>query len=182
MAKAKLRAIYHEFFCEGNLGEMDAFFEIKNGKLGFIDGWSLNDAHWRGEYMRGLLRHLGAEVKQLPDEYHDVAAQLVAKAFGIDFEPDEDSVDDLAEDAELFFSDGTSDKVYNLELYNGGGNDGWHVVGHYGRRGGKIKDDAKCQGVPYKEAKAVYDKVLNGKLKKGYQKADDGSGDDDEEE
>jgi hypothetical protein len=83
MAKPKLRTIYHTFFCDDILGEADGFFEIDGTKLKYIAGWFCNDAHWRGEYMAGLLRHVGAEVKPLPDKYAKPGAKLMAAAFGL---------------------------------------------------------------------------------------------------
>jgi len=180
MAKPKLRMLYHQFFCgEGNLGEMDAFFALEGTELKYIDGWDCNDASWRAEYMEGLLKWAGVKVETLPEKYHDEAAQLAAKAFGLDYGDDESEEDDGEgstkdggfESVSLFYREGTSDKVYSLELIENDGFDEWCVIGHYGRRGGKIKDDVKCNGVPYKKAKATFDKVLGEKIKKGYQYA-----------
>lgn len=83
MAKAKLRTIYHTFFCDDTLGEADGFFEIDGTKLKYITGWFCNDAHWRGEYMEELLRHVGVAVKDLPAKHRAAGAKLMAAAYGL---------------------------------------------------------------------------------------------------
>ena len=53
--------IYH-IYDEGdddNYGEIEGMFS-EDGEL--LGGWCLNDASWRGEYMRGFLTSLGIEV------------------------------------------------------------------------------------------------------------------------
>lgn len=81
--KQKLKVIYHAYFCDDLLGEADGFFEINSGKLEYVTGWFLNDAHWRGEYMSGLLKHVGVDVQTLPEEHQDQASKLMAKAYGL---------------------------------------------------------------------------------------------------
>lgn len=175
MAKAKLRVINHLFVCGDNLGEGDAFFEFKpDGELVFIDGWSTNDAHWRGEYMSGLLAHVGVEVKELDKKYAKLGERLFAEAFGLEPDEDEDATPDHEgeqERVELYFREGTSDKVYNLEI-SASAAGAWKVVAEYGRNGGKLKEEIKCTGLDYDEAKDVYDGTLAGKLKKGYKQTD----------
>jgi len=178
MAKAKqrLRVINHLFICGDDLGEGDAFFEFEpDGELVFIDGWSTNDAHWRGEYMAGLLRHLGVEVKKLDEKYHVLGERLYAKAFGLDYEAEDDG--DITPDhegeqetAELYFREGTSDKVYNLSIAASAVG-AWKVVAEYGRNGGKLKEETKGTGLDYSDAKDIYDRVLAEKIKKGYKQA-----------
>lgn len=42
--------------------EAEAWFD-ESGKL--LAGWTMNDAHWRGEYMNPLLEALGYNIKQV---------------------------------------------------------------------------------------------------------------------
>jgi len=70
------------------------------------------------------------------------------------------------ERAELYFRQGSSDKVYHLQLQNA--EDQWSVQAHWGRRGSVLQSDVKARGVPYEEAKRVYDRILREKTAKGY--------------
>ena len=71
------------------------------------------------------------------------------------------------EQAELYFRQGSSDKVYHLQLENV--DDKWSVQAQWGRRGSALQSDVKANGVPYEEAKRVYDRILREKTGKGYQ-------------
>jgi bifunctional non-homologous end joining protein LigD len=71
------------------------------------------------------------------------------------------------ERAELYFRQGSSDKVYHLQLEKE--NDQWSVHAQWGRRGSSLQSDVKATGVPYEEAKRVYDRILREKMGKGYQ-------------
>jgi len=71
------------------------------------------------------------------------------------------------ERAELYFRQGSSDKVYHLQLENV--EDKWSVEAQWGRRGSALQSDVKANGVPYEEAKRVYDRILREKTGKGYQ-------------
>jgi bifunctional non-homologous end joining protein LigD len=71
------------------------------------------------------------------------------------------------ERAELYFRQGSSDKVYHLQLENV--DDKWSVQAQWGRRGSALQNDVKANGVPYEEAKRVYDRILREKTGKGYQ-------------
>ena len=71
------------------------------------------------------------------------------------------------ERAELYFRQGSSDKVYHLQLEKE--NDQWSVRAQWGRRGSSLQSDVKANGVAYKEAKCVYDRILREKIGKGYQ-------------
>jgi predicted DNA-binding WGR domain protein len=71
------------------------------------------------------------------------------------------------ERAELYFRQGSSDKVYHLRLENA--DDKWSVEAQWGRRGSALQSDVKANGVPYEEAKRVYDRILREKTSKGYQ-------------
>lgn len=67
----------------------------------------------------------------------------------------------------LHCTENGSDKVYILALA-GEGND-CTVTANYGRRGGALKAESKTpQPVPYAAAKAIYDRVLKEKVRKGY--------------
>ena len=72
------------------------------------------------------------------------------------------------ESAALFYTEGSSDKEYRVELRDLG--DGtWMTLGFNGRRGSTLKEQKKTPTpVDYATAKAVYDKTLKGKLKDGY--------------
>lgn len=72
-----------------------------------------------------------------------------------------------SEDVTLFFKQGSADKVYTARLIEDG--DGWIVNFAYGRRGKPLKAGTKTPSpVPYEKAKAIYDKLVNGKMSKGY--------------
>ena len=71
------------------------------------------------------------------------------------------------EQAELYFRQGSSDKVYHLQLQNT--DDKWSVEAQWGRRGSALQSDIKANSVPYQEAKRVYDRILREKTGKGYQ-------------
>lgn len=68
----------------------------------------------------------------------------------------------------LFYTEGSSDKEYRVELRDVG--DGqWMVLGFNGRRGSTLKEQKKTQvPVDYATAKALYDKTVKSKLKDGY--------------
>ena len=70
---------------------------------------------------------------------------------------------------ELFYQQGSSDKVYHLELENA--EDKWSVNAQWGRRGSALQRDVKAGNVTYDEAKRVYDRILREKTGKGYRVA-----------
>ena len=70
------------------------------------------------------------------------------------------------ERAELYFQQGSSDKVYHLQLE--GAQDQWSVQAQWGRRGSALQSDVKVSGSSYEEAKRVYDRILREKTGKGY--------------
>ena len=78
-----LKTVYHAYFEGDNIGEADGFFEIKNGKLSAVTGWSLNDAHWRYEYMQGLIGYFGGIVEPLPKKYQAQAEKLLLKLWNL---------------------------------------------------------------------------------------------------
>jgi bifunctional non-homologous end joining protein LigD len=71
------------------------------------------------------------------------------------------------ERAELYFRQGSSDKVYHLQLETA--EDRWSVQAQWGRRGSALQSDVKVSGASYEEAKRVYDRILREKTGKGYQ-------------
>jgi len=71
------------------------------------------------------------------------------------------------ERADLYFQQGSSDKVYHLQLE--GAQDQWSVQAQWGRRGSALQSDVKVSGTSYEEAKRVYDRILREKTGKGYQ-------------
>jgi bifunctional non-homologous end joining protein LigD len=71
------------------------------------------------------------------------------------------------ERADLYFQQGSSDKVYHLQLENV--QDQWSVQAQWGRRGSALQSDVKVSGTCYEEAKRVYDRILREKTGKGYQ-------------
>ena len=73
------------------------------------------------------------------------------------------------ERVELYFRQGSSDKVYHLQLESA--EDRWSVQAQWGRRGSALQSDVKVSGTSYEEAKRVYDRILREKTGKGYQVA-----------
>jgi bifunctional non-homologous end joining protein LigD len=71
------------------------------------------------------------------------------------------------ERAELYFRQGSSDKVYHLQLENT--QDRWSVQAQWGRRGSALQSDSKVSDTTYEDAKRVYDRLLREKTGKGYQ-------------
>src|ERR1700723_1227299 len=68
---------------------------------------------------------------------------------------------------ELYFQQGSSDKVYRLQLESV--EEQWSVNAQWGRRGSALQSDAKVSSVAYEEAKRVYDRIIREKTGKGYQ-------------
>lgn len=74
----------------------------------------------------------------------------------------------LIKNTKLYFKQGTSDKVYEVDLCDTG--DSLYVVNfRYGRRDGNLKDGTKTVfPVSYDEAVKIFDKLVESKTKKGY--------------
>ena len=70
------------------------------------------------------------------------------------------------ETIELYFQQGSSDKVYHLQLEST--EEQWSVNAQWGRRGSALQSDAKVSSVAYEEAKRVYDRIVREKTGKGY--------------
>jgi predicted DNA-binding WGR domain protein len=72
----------------------------------------------------------------------------------------------LVRQAKLFFQEGTSDKVYEIDLCESG--DGFLVNFRYGRRGASLKEGTKTIfPVPLAEAEKVFAALEQEKRKKG---------------
>lgn len=71
----------------------------------------------------------------------------------------------------LYFNQGSSDKVYKAALEE---KDGLYFVNFaYGRRGNTLKTGTKTQtGVELEKAQKIFDKLVNGKMAKGYEKSE----------
>lgn len=73
----------------------------------------------------------------------------------------------LVKQLKLYFQEGTSDKVYEIDLCESG--DGFLVNFRYGRRGASLKEGTKTIfPVPIAEAEKVFAALENEKRKKGY--------------
>jgi bifunctional non-homologous end joining protein LigD len=74
----------------------------------------------------------------------------------------------------LFYREGSSDKVFNVQLTQQG--DGWIVNSQNGRRGSTLINREVTKGVVgYEVAKAAYDSKVKSKLKDGYTTDESGS-------
>jgi bifunctional non-homologous end joining protein LigD len=69
---------------------------------------------------------------------------------------------------ELFFQEGTSDKVYNATLVDEGGGK-FSVLVEWGRRNGPLNKGSKAVKVPREKAEKELAKVIHEKTRKGYQ-------------
>jgi bifunctional non-homologous end joining protein LigD len=68
---------------------------------------------------------------------------------------------------ELFFQEGSSDKVYTAAIVKEG--DVYTVKVAWGRRGSRLNEGAKAVKVPLVAAQKKYDSLVNEKTRKGYQ-------------
>jgi len=73
----------------------------------------------------------------------------------------------IIEQADLYFQEGNSDKVYHARLEHDGS--GYSVYFCYGRRGGHMNEGYKVTGAPEEVARKEFDKLVASKVKKGYQ-------------
>ncbi len=68
---------------------------------------------------------------------------------------------------ELFYQEGSSDKVYNATIVKDG--DAYTVKVAWGRRGGGLNEGSKAVRVPLAAAQKKYDSLVREKTNKGYQ-------------
>lgn len=73
----------------------------------------------------------------------------------------------------LYFTEGSSDKVFNVHLEQGDG--GWRLRTEHGRRGKALRDTVKLSGAEYDAASKLYDKQVSEKVRKGYTEQEDGA-------
>ncbi len=77
----------------------------------------------------------------------------------------------------LFYQEGSSDKVYEVDLCQTI-SDMYVVNFRYGRRGKSLKEGVKTsQAVPLSQAQKVFDQLVASKVQKGYREVTEGSGD-----
>lgn len=68
--------------------------------------------------------------------------------------------------ATLYMTEGSSDKVYKLQLVASGG--AWDVNFQNGRRGSALREGVKGSGLDYEAALKLYEKTLKSKISGGY--------------
>src|SRR5512143_1028967 len=68
---------------------------------------------------------------------------------------------------QLFFQEGTSDKVYNAAIVDDGG--AYTVQVSWGRRGSKLSEGNKAVKVSRAKAEATFDRLVREKRGKGYE-------------
>jgi bifunctional non-homologous end joining protein LigD len=73
----------------------------------------------------------------------------------------------VVESIELFYQEGSSDKVYNAAIVEDGS--GYTVEVEWGRRGANLSTGTKAKQVTLEKAKKAYDKVVREKTSKGYE-------------
>ena len=83
-------------------------------------------------------------------------------------------VNALAEEAQLEFKQGASDKVYHLTI--GQCETGWFVMAAWGRRNSTLSTDVKVERTDYEAAKKLYDATLRAKMAKGYKQTNSSQG------
>jgi bifunctional non-homologous end joining protein LigD len=70
---------------------------------------------------------------------------------------------------ELFFQEGSSDKVYNARVVEAGAGGRFDVVVSWGRRGAGLNEGKKAVGVSRAEADKQFDRLVREKRGKGYE-------------
>jgi len=68
----------------------------------------------------------------------------------------------------LFYTSGSSDKEYRLQLEGNAGRDNWSVAFQYGRRGSASNGGFKIQDTLEAEARKVFEKYIKEKVSEGY--------------
>jgi bifunctional non-homologous end joining protein LigD len=80
-----------------------------------------------------------------------------------------------SESVSLAYKDGSSDKVYHAQLV-AVINNKWVVNFQYGRRGNSLTSGTKTSSpVPFEQAKAIFDKLIQEKKTKGYSNGESGT-------
>lgn len=72
---------------------------------------------------------------------------------------------------QLFFQEGSSDKVYNAQIVKDG--DAYTVLCQWGRRGASLQEGSKAVRVPLAVAQRKFDSLVREKTGKGYQQITD---------
>src|SRR6185295_10801897 len=68
---------------------------------------------------------------------------------------------------QLFFQEGTSDKLYNAQIVEDAG--AYTVAVQWGRRGSKLQEGSEAVRVSRAKAEATFDKIVREKRSKGYE-------------
>lgn len=68
---------------------------------------------------------------------------------------------------ELWFCQGSSDKVYNATITKQDGT--YNLIAEYGRRGSFLNKYVKASGMSFYKAEREYIKLINSKKDKGYE-------------
>jgi bifunctional non-homologous end joining protein LigD len=68
----------------------------------------------------------------------------------------------------LYYSSGSSDKEYRLQLQGDGGRDNWAVAFQYGRRGNAGNSSYKIRDTHEAKARQVFEKFIREKVREGY--------------
>src|SRR5437660_4235166 len=83
-------------------------------------------------------------------------------------------MNELRQSITLYYRDGRSDKVYQVQLEPQGG--GFVVNFQFGRRGSTLQSGTKTNNpVSYGEAAKIYNRLVNEKKGKGYAEGEDGT-------
>jgi bifunctional non-homologous end joining protein LigD len=79
------------------------------------------------------------------------------------------------EQINLYFTQGSSDKIYQVQLNGNAHDDAWVVNFQYGRRGHALVSGTKTKvPISFDKAKKAYNKLVSSKLAKGYTQAASG--------
>jgi len=76
----------------------------------------------------------------------------------------------MIEATRLFFKEGSSDKEYRIQIEENG-NGTYEVNAQWGRRGNACNSGCKGSGLSLSEAQEVYRKLMDSKIRKGYEES-----------